>query len=112
MVLKLVLAEGSRFATKDYGRSQAFRIFNEDDTAFNATTYNSPVVNVFDELGILVIQSISGSWTNQASGIGTFSFSSANHITVSGLYYLEVQLEKAGNVLSTERRKIVAMPSP
>lgn len=111
-MLKLVLTQGYTFATNDYGRTYAFKIYNEDDTPFDATTYDLPTINVFALAGNAVIQPLAGSWTAQNQGTGTFSFAQSNCLTVSGPYYIEVQLEKPGVVTSTERRKITVTPSP
>jgi hypothetical protein len=52
---------------------------------------------------------VTGSWTTQGQGAGAFSFTQTNHLAVPGPHYLEVQLEKPGVLISTERRKITVM---
>lgn len=108
-MLKLVLTQGYTFAADDYGRSHGFRIYNEDDTPFDASTYNAPSVNVFDQNGHITL-SITGSWTAQNQGIGAFSFTESSRLAVQGPHYLEVQLDKIGVLVSTERRRITVTP--
>lgn len=111
-MLKLVLPNGYGFNTGDFGRSYAFEIYDENDAAFDASAYGAPVINVFDYWGRLPVQPVTGSWTVQSSGIGTFAFSPTNQLTMAGPHYIEVQLEKPGTVISTERKKIAVFASP
>ncbi|AIC16938.1 hypothetical protein [Nitrososphaera viennensis] len=111
-MLKLVLTQGYTFAANDYGRPYAFRIYNEDDTPFDATTYGLPTIKVFGISGNAAIQPLAGSWTAQNQGAGAFSFAQSNCLTASGPHYIEVQLEKPGVATSTGRRRITVTPSP
>lgn len=111
-MLKLILMQGYGFFTNDHGRSHTFKVYDESDVAFDATTYNAPIVKVFDYFGKAAIEPVTGSWTTQASGIGTFAFSPTNHLTRAGPHYIEVQLEKPGTVISTERKKVAVFASP
>jgi hypothetical protein len=108
-MLKLVLTQGYTFAANDYGRPHAFKIYNEDDTPLDASAYNAPSVNVFDRDGSIVL-STAGSWTAQNQGTGTFSFTESNRLTAPGPHYLEVQLDRIGALVSTEKRRITVTP--
>jgi hypothetical protein len=108
-MLKLVMTQGYTFAANDYGRVHAFKIYNEDDTPFDVSTYNAPSINVFDQNGSIIL-SITGSWTVQNQGTGTFAFTESNRLTAPGPHYLEVQLDKISTIVSTERRRITVTP--
>lgn len=108
-MLKLVLTQGYTFAANDYGRPHPFKIYNEDDTPFDAGTYNAPSLNVFDQNGSIIL-SLTGSWTAQNQGTGSLSFTESNRLTAAGPHYLEVQLDKIGALVSTERRRITVVP--
>lgn len=111
-MLKLVLPNGYGFNTNDFGRTYAFGVFDENDVAFDASTYSAPVIKIFDYWGKSSIEPVTGSWTTQASGVGAFAFSPTNHLTAAGPHYIEVQLEKPGAIVSTERKKIAVFASP
>jgi hypothetical protein len=70
------------------------------------------MIKVFDDSGTMLIASVTGSWTSQTAGNGTFSFSSTSRLTKPGAYFVEAQLEKADTVISTERRRIAVLASP
>lgn len=111
-MLKLILTQGYAFNANDHGRTHQFKIFDESDVAFDATSYNPPLIQVFDPQGNAVIQPVAGAWTVQNQGTGTFAFAPENHPTGAGPHYIEVQLEKAGAVVNTERRRIAVFASP
>lgn len=111
-MLKLILPQGYAFNTKDHGRSYEFRIYDESDAAFDASAYGAPVIKIFDYGGRSLVEPVTGSWNAQSSGIGSFGFSPTNHLTTAGPHYIEVQLEKPGAVISTERKKIAVLASP
>lgn len=111
-MLKLVLPNGYGFNTNDYGRSYTFKIFDENDAAFDASTYNAPMIKVFDYWGKSSVEPVTGSWTTQSSGIGSFAFSQINHLARAGPHYIAVHLEKADTIISTERKKIAVFASP
>ncbi|MEM2141323.1 MAG: hypothetical protein QXJ74_07750 [Nitrososphaera sp.] len=111
-MLKLVLTQGYVFNTGDYGRAHQFKIFDEGEAAFDATSYSLPIVKVSDPDGNTVISPLTGAWTAQNQGAGTFAFTRENHLGSAGPHYIEVQLEKSGTVTSTERRRITVLASP
>lgn len=97
---KVVLTDGVyEFGVYDYGRSIPFALYNQNDQAFNATGY-AAYVRIFDQDGNEAVAEISPIWTAQSSGTGTFGLTAANRISESKCYNLELQLEKAGQVLS------------
>jgi len=113
-VLRLILPKGNVFPADDYGRAHQFKIYNEDETVFDATGYTGYAM-VSSSDGSLILEK-QVTWTTQTSGIGTFAFTSSNRLattTASGYtsYYLEIQLELAGTILSTERIQIYVMES-
>ena len=118
--LRLLVPGNKIFKTYDYGTSHTFKIYSEDagsgETAFDASTYTGYVKFFNESTGELVTE-ISPSWTTQSSGIGTFAFTSTNNlnVTTAGSYdtiYMEVQLEKSGTIISTERVRITVVGSP
>jgi hypothetical protein len=111
-MLKLILPHGYGFNTNDRGRLHAFRLYDENEVAFDASAYSSPVIKIFDYAGRAAIEPVTGSWTAQSSGSGTFAFSEDNHLTMAGPHYIEVELEKPDTIISTERKKIAVFASP
>jgi hypothetical protein len=118
--LKLVVPGEKIFHTYDYGTAHTFKVYTEDagsgESAFNATGYTGYVKFFNDEAGELVTE-LSPSWTTQSSGIGTFQFSSTNNLNMStadikDTIYMEVQLEKSGTIISTNRVRITVTGSP
>lgn len=118
--LLLILPDGEMFRTYDYGTAIPFAIFTNDkgsgEQPFNATGYTGYVKFFNEETGELVSE-LSPSWTSQSTGVGTFQFSSTNNLntTTAGGYdtvYMEVQLEKSGTIISTERVRITVVGSP
>lgn len=118
--LKLLVPGEKILRTYDYGTATTFKIYTEDagsgETAFNATSYTG-YVKFFNESTGELITEISPSWTTQSSGIGTFQFSSTNNLNLTtadtrDTVYIEVQLEKTGVILSTERVRLTVMGSP
>jgi hypothetical protein len=111
-MLKLVLAQGYSFNTHNYNRVHLFKIYDEGEMPFDASGYDAPIVEIFDDLTALVIPPITAIWTTQASGIGSFSFSPTNFLVRGGPHYIRVKLVKAGTVVSTERRRIMVFRAP
>lgn len=113
-MLKLVLPDGYQFNAYDYGVATTFKIYNRDETVFDATNY-TPQVQFLDPYGTRVL-TVTGAWTTQNQGIGTFAFTATNLLTVATgaghkIYGIQVQLEKAGVVLTTESKQIVVIAS-
>lgn len=97
---KCVLSDGKYvFNTYDYGRSIGFKLYDQTDTAFNATGYTG-YVKIYNSNGAEIVTEISPSWTTQSTGIGTFAFTETNLLSSEGRYLLEVQLEKSGEIRS------------
>ena len=105
-MLRLILTQGYAFNTNDHNRVYSFKVYNEDDSPFDASGYDAPIVEVFNDLGSSELLPITGSWTTQGLGVGTFSFTSTNNLSRIGSYYIMVQLVKPGTVIGTERRRI------
>lgn len=113
-MLKLVLPKGYSFNANDFGTAIQFKIFNEDETAFDASTYN-PLIHMIDENGNLVLNEITGSWSTQNQGIGTFAFTQTNRpgsVTAKHRdYSIQVQLSKSGEIQTTESKAIYILES-
>ena len=88
-----------QFSSDDYGTSVTFRLYDPDQAVFDASDYTG-YVKVSDEEGNEVVTEISPNWTTQDEGVGTFAFTSTNHISEAGSYNVEIQLEKANTILS------------
>lgn len=96
----LVITDGIyEFAQYDYGRSIPFQLYDPTDAKFNATGYTA-YIKVFYDGGSEAVTEISPSWTTQSTGAGNFAFTSSNKLTAIGTYYIEAQLEKAGQILT------------
>lgn len=96
----MVLSDGMyTFKTFDYGTSHSFKLYDRTQTAFVATDYVG-YIKFFDSKGWEQITEISPGWTSQATGAGTFAFTSSNYLGTAGRYLLECQLEKSGEIRS------------
>jgi hypothetical protein len=111
-MLKLILAHGYSFNTGDHDIAHPFVIFNEDDSRFEATGYGAPMIKIIDHSGSLLVCSVTGSWTNQSLGIGSFEFTNANRLVSPGPHYVMAQLTKSGMEVGTERRSIFVFSNP
>lgn len=125
----MVLVNTQRLARYDYGTNIAFKLYNEDLTAFNATGYTGVVKSykrhgdrafffrdverALSVVGTLaqVIPDIAVSWTTQSSGEGTFAYTSTNRPTIPGNLWLEIELVKSGVQLSSDLVKVYVQPS-
>ena len=93
------------FGTYDYGRNVTFKIYDETDTAFDASTYTGKI-KVMDEMGSQIISDITPSWTTQTSGIGTFAFTNTLKPSYDSFLWIEASLTKSGVEISTEPVRI------
>ncbi|MBI5697806.1 MAG: hypothetical protein HZC29_04825 [Thaumarchaeota archaeon] len=107
-MLKLTLSS-HEFGIYDFGTSITFRIYNEDETVFDASTYTGEII-ISDIDGNELFR-LTPSWTTQNQGIGTFAFDANNYLSSEGHYFVEVQLTKSGVQKSTENVRIVALRS-
>ena len=125
----MVLVNTSRLARYDYGETIAFKLYNEDLTAFNASTYTGvlktfkrhgdrafffrDVERALSVVGTLaqIVGDITVSWTDQANGEGTFAYTESLRPTVPGYMWLEVQLTKSGAQISSDLVRVYIQPS-
>ncbi len=126
----MVLVNTQRLSRYDYGNDIAFKLYNEDLTAFDASSYTGAVLKSFMRHGdsaflfrdveralsvvgklAQIIPNITVSWTTQASGEGTFAYTSSNRPTIEGIMWLEVELTKSGAQLSTDLVKVYVQAS-
>lgn len=129
-MLRLILVNTQKLARYDYGNSIAFKLYNEDLTAFDASSYTSAVVKTFKRHGdrafffrdveralsvvgtiAQIVGDIDVTWTDQSSGEGTFSYTDSARPSVTGIHWIEVQLKKSGAQLSSDLVRIYVQPS-
>ncbi len=129
-MLRMILVNTSRLARYDFGNQIDFKLYNEDLSAFDASTYTTAVLKTFKRHGdrafffrdveralsvvgtlAQVIGDIDITWDTQASGEGHFSYTSSNRPTIPGYMWLEVELKKSGAQLSSDLVKVYIQPS-
>jgi hypothetical protein len=108
-MLKLIL-DNYEFKCFDYGRTVGVRIYKEDDTAFDATGYTAAIVRVMKD-GIQRLSDITLSWDTQASSLGHFALTSTNMFASPGIYEVEVELQKTGEITSTRSVEVCVFGS-
>jgi hypothetical protein len=124
----MILTDGRySFPAGDYGRSIPFQLYDQDNAKFVATGY-TPYIKLYRENGSEALTEISPSWTAQATGAGTFAFTSTNapNNGLSAFLYtdvylnqyrrdrrlfLECQLEKSGTIRSFPCLQPIAITS-
>ena len=99
------------FGTYDFGRNVTFKTYDETDTAFNATGYTGKI-KVANDHGIQIINDLTVTWTSQATGIGTFAFTSTLRPYDYGFHWIELELTKAGEQISTRPVRVMMRYSP
>ncbi len=97
------------FPAFDYGRNITFRIYDEKNTAFDASTYTAKVKFLNDSF-VQVLNDIAPSWTSQSTG--TFAFTNTNYPSIEGYHYIEIQLEKSGSIVSAKSKRVYVSKSP
>jgi len=90
----------------DYGRNFTFHIYDETQTAFDATAYTSAVFKTFDSDGNQMIPDIPVTWTSQSTGVGTVAYTISNRPAQSVFYYVCVQMWNSTVRVSTARLRI------
>ncbi len=128
-MLRLVFDQ-YEFARYDFGRNIVFKLYSEDGiTPFNATGYTG-VVKSFKRHGdrafffrdvakaltvvgqvAQIIGDITVSWTTQASGEGTWAWTSSERPSIPGVLWIEIQLTKSGEQTSSELIRTYVHPS-
>ena len=125
----MILVNTSRLARYDFGTDIAFKLYNEDLSAFDATGYTGvlktfkrhgdrafffrDVERALTVVGTLaqIIGDITVSWTTQNIGEGTFAYTSTERPSITGYQWCEVQLVKTGVQLSSDLVKVYIQPS-
>jgi len=125
----MILVNTARLARYDFGSNIAFKLYNEDLTAFDATGFDGvlksykrhgdrafffrDVERALSVVGTLaqVIGDITVSWTTQNIGEGTFAYTSSLRPTIPGYLWLEVELSKSGTQLSSDLVRVYIQPS-
>lgn len=101
----------------DYGRVINFKIYDEQNNAFNCSAFANAVWKTFDKDGNQLIPDINITWDNQALGQGHVSYTNANRPTGTGIFYVCVQMwDSAGpppnQQTSTTRLRIIVTGQP
>ena len=109
-MLSLTLSQ-YEFGSYDFGRSVTFKGYDETGTAFNATGYTGKI-KVSDVNGSQIINDLSVTFTTQSTTTGTFAFTSTLRPYSVGYYWLELELTKAGEQISTKPTRIRIRASP
>ena len=128
--MRLVLVNTQKLSRYDYGNTISFKLYNDDLTAFDASSYTTAVVKSYKRHGdraffyrdveralsvvgtlAQVIPDITINWTTQASGEGNFAYTSNSRPTIPGTLWLEVELKKSGAQLSSDLVKVYIQPS-
>lgn len=129
-MLKAILVNTDSLARYDFGETIAFKLYNQDDSVFNASTFTGAVVKTFKRHGdrafffrdvakaltvqgqiAQVINDINISWTSQATGEGTFAYTANDRPTISGHMWIEFQVTKTGAQISSDLIRIYIQPS-
>ncbi len=128
-MLRMILVNTQRLARFDFGQTIAFKLYNEDLTQFNATGFTGvlksykrhgdrafffrDVARALSVVGTLaqVITDITVTFTNQAIGEGTFAYTSDARPTIPGMLWLEVELTKTGQQLSSDLVRVYIQAS-
>ncbi len=117
------------FARYDFGRNIAFKLYDEDGVAFDASGYTG-VVKSFKRHGdrafffrdvakaltvvgqvAQIIGDIDVAWTTQNIGEGTWAWTSSERPSIPGVLWIEIQLKKSGEQTSTELIRTYVHPS-
>lgn len=128
MALRLAIDQ-YEFPRLDYGYNVGFKIYDEDQTAFDATGYtgtakfykrSTDMFHFFRDVEratrvqgqiATVINDISVTWDTQASGIGHFAFTESARPSVVGPLWIEIQLTTASAKRSTELKRVFVSAS-
>jgi hypothetical protein len=110
-MLKLKLSSYD-FPLFDFGRSYTFKIYDEDDTAFDCSGY-TPELLISNLNDSVLINDITPTWTTQSSGEGSFALTESKRFELGedGFYFLEIQLTKSNYQISTEMVRITVKRS-
>ena len=118
------------FARYDFGRPVVIKIYDEDGGQFDASTYTKSVIKCFKRHGdkafffrdvaraltvigqvSQIISDIDIVWTTQNIGEGSFKWTSSNRPSIPGVLWIELQLTKSGEQLSSELIRTYVHPS-
>ena len=128
-MLRMILVNTQRLARYDFGSTIAFKLYNEDLTQFDATGFTGvlksykrhgdrafffrDVERALSVVGTLaqVIQDIDVTFTTQNIGEGEFAYTSDKRPTIPGMLWLEVELKKSGEQLSSDLVRVYIQAS-
>ena len=109
-MLQLTLSQ-YEFGSYDFGRNVTFKGYTETGGVFDATGYTGKI-KVSDVNGSQIINDLSITFTSQSTTTGTFAFTSTLRPYSVGYYWLELELTKAGEQISTKPTRIRIRASP
>lgn len=128
MALRLALDQ-YEIPRYDYGYNINFKIYDEDESAFNATGFTgtakfykrqgdqsnfyrdvAKAIEIAGELAS-VINDISVTWDTQSSGEGHFAFTSNTRPSLIGYMWVEIRLTTTTAKRSTELVRMYVSPS-
>jgi len=125
----MILVNTQRLARYDFGSTIAFKLYNEDLTQFDATGFTGvlksykrhgdrafffrDVERALSVVGTLaqVIPDIAVTFTTQNIGEGEFKYTSDFRPTIPGMLWLEVELKKTGEQLSSDLVRVYIQAS-
>lgn len=130
--MKRLVLDTIKLARYDYGEDIGFKVYNEDETAFDATGLTATVLKCFkrhedqryffrdvakaiQSFGELarVIDDIPITWDTISSGEGHFAFTDQRFPSISGYTWFEIQLldDPVTKRISTELIRVYIQPS-
>ena len=129
-MLRMILVNTNRVARYDFGNQIDFKLYNEDLSAFDASTYTGAVLKSFKRhgdraffyrdvaraltvVGTLsqIIEDIDVVWDTQNIGEGHFTYTNTKRPTIAGMLWLEVELTKTDTQLSSDLVRVYVNPS-
>ena len=93
------------FESGELGRQVTFKIYSEDLSAYDLTTYTAVVMQVLNYAKNPILE-IAATKDAGTGGSGSFTFTANNTIGLNGLLFIRFKLEKTGEVSFTSPVRI------
>lgn len=129
-MLKTILVNTSRLARYDHGEAIPFKLYNEDETQFDASTFTGAVAKTYKRHGdraffhrdvaksltiqgqiAQVVNDIDVTWTTQNIGEGTITYTATDRPGISGYMWVSIQVTKTDTQISSDLIRIFIQPS-
>ena len=129
-MLKAILVNRASLARYDFGETIPFKLYNEDNSAFDASTFTGAVAKTYKQHGDRafwirdvakaltiqgqlgqIINDIDVSWTDQANGEGTFAYTQSDRPSIAGYNWVSIQVTKTGAQISSDLIRMFIQPS-